>query len=311
MVKRNRDTEYNYEPTRRVRPRIDFPPIAPSYALPMITGRGRSYRKSAGSSKRSKPYRRYTRRYLGPKNRGPYARVNRSAPELKSREIDTQYIPISYGNMTIGATLTWGGTTPFPAANWTGNLNSGYTRCLNLLGTGTDIDQRIGRRVLNKSILLNMTWRLPDPVGDPLMGYPPPSPVAIRTILVWDYQPNGVNIVISDFLKPVLNQSATSVPAVTSPNNLNNRDRFRTLWDCRDTLSPGGDSLRTYEKYIKINRETTFSDGSTSADIGSVSTGALYLILLSDVFDYNSGNSSYIYYRPVCSYSSRFRFVDA
>lgn len=274
--------------------------------VPMQIGRARSYRRSSGGYRKSKyPYR---RRMLGPKNRGPYAKVNRVAPELKSREIDTQFFPVGFGNKA-GA-YTWGAPSNIPANTWTGTAQNGYSRCLNLLGAGTDIFERIGRKVFCKSLLLNITWRLPDRPGDPPPGSPGPLPASIRTIVVWDKQPNGVDINISDFLKPVLNQTGTAAPCPTSPNNLDNRDRFRTLWDCRDTLSPGGDSLRQYEKYIKINRETIFNNGTTSAEIGSVSTGALYVIFLSDLID-ASADPTYIYYRPLVSFSSRFRFTDA
>lgn len=307
MSKRGRDAYHSDLPDHSVHPNDrsfsrDNNAIIPLSAI--STGRVRSFRRSRTYSRAKGSY--YRRKYLGAKSRGPYARVNRNSPELKSREIDERYFPVAYGNQT--GTYAWGTGAPNPANNWTGTAQGGFLRALNLLGQGTDIDQRIGRKVLGKSILLQLSWRMfeaADSEGNTLT-----MPVQIRSMLVWDKQPNNVHATIGDILYSIYSQNNTVVPMPNSPNNLKNRDRFRVLWDCKDTLSPGGDSIRVYDKYLKLNKETIFTDGSTSADIGSISTGVLYLLLLSDALD-SEPSPATIIFRPMASFCSRYRFTDS
>lgn len=302
MSKRGRDVYHSDLPDRSVDRSFsrDNNAIIPLSAI--STGRARSFRRSKSFSRAKSSY--YKRKYLGARARGPYARINRNVPELKAREIDSRYFPVAYGNQV--GTYDWL-NAPNPALGWAGTASGGFLRALNLLAQGTDIDKRIGRKVMCKSLLLQLSWRLYDFTADD--GNTTTAPVQIRSMLVWDKQPNNVHATIEDILYSLFNQGGTQTPMPNSPNNLKNRDRFRTLWDCKDTLSPGGDSIRVYDKYIKINRETIFSDGSTSADIGSISTGVLYLLLLSDAVDV-SDPPNQIVFRPMASFCSRFRFTD-
>lgn len=308
MVKRNRDTsDYNedYPPSRSVKPRTD------SYIPPSGYARRTSYRRYGASSGAARYKSKYSsrKRYPGPKYRSIYARVNRNSPELKSIEIDARYFPVSYGDITAADTYAW---TPnsAPTNIWNGNAQHGHMQCINLIGTGTDISNRIGRKVMLKSLTLNAIWRMYDPSdGNETPGSASTAPTAVRIAIIWDKSPLGLYPALSQIFYPCLDYAAGNSPLPRSPLNLANRDRFRVLLDIRDTLSPGGDSLRQYDKYIKINKQTIFNDGSTSLNIGSIQTGALYLVALSDAHD-NQVDLTKVVFRPLLSYITRVRFTD-
>lgn len=148
------------------------------------------------------------------------------------------------------------------------------------VATGTDFTNRIGRKVCWKSFLLT--------------GYSIPQassaivPNLGRVMMIWDTQPNGVLPVMTD----ILLQSTS-----TSPMNLNNRDRFKVLWDKRvvngylnsvATLAVADQNIREVRKYKKINQETIF-DG-VAATIADVQTGAILLVTIGSAdttFAYN------------------------
>lgn len=166
---------------------------------------------------------------------------------------------------------------------------------------GSDFTQRIGRKILMKSLYLrymvgvkeafNMT------VGSTI------APGLCRLIVFVDYQPNGAVPTVTDLL------------AGTSPLaqlNLNNRDRFKILRDITHTFdafqllaanaSPAWcKTITCNEVYKKINVECIFNatSGGTVADINS---GALYTLFIST----NPGGGTHYQY----SMTSRVRYTD-
>lgn len=161
---------------------------------------------------------------------------------------------------------------------------------------GTDYNQRIGRKVMLKSVLFNGNHFPGATVGtDAAQG------CYSRFVIVYDSQPNSAATV------PV----GTDIFATNDPNtalNLNNRDRFKVLIDVRKQIgsfkyTTGVKSLMTgsppnayWNKYKKINLEQIFS--GTAATIGSIGTGALYFCFIGD--------------NPVCDvdYYTRVRYAD-
>lgn len=248
----------------------------------------------------------------------PYARgnavVNRASPELKYIERTEGHFPVTFGNDAAG-TFSYSGTNQQNYwTAWNGTFHTGYIACLNIVDTGAAADQRIGRKINLKSVVAKVDWRIKNVAASTT----PIEPVEIRTMLVWDKNPNGAYPSISDILQPVIVTPTTLdgdnnpilKPAPSSPNNLDNRDRFRTLWDQNDSLSPGGDSIRQYDKYMKLSGETIFS-GSTDYNISMIKTGALYIVLLSDGYDDVSMNESNVRKRPLCKYNVRVRYTDS
>lgn len=290
--KRKREDEDIYSSYKRLKSQ---PPL-------LTSGRSfRGYRRSSRRSTSSASYRpKYRYRYKPPYTRGPAASVNRVHPELKSILTDVKFLPVSFGNGGSGGssyphipTYQWAGAITSPFTNWDGTNISGVLIPLNAIPTGGNLAQRIGRTVYMKSVLLQATWRYnPDAATT--------TPASIRTMLVWDKQPNNNLPVLSDILEPVAYPGPSTFAMPTSPNNLSFRDRFRTLWDCHDTLNPQGDALREYDKYISLGSLQTVFPNNAVND-GTITSGALYLILLSDQVNDE---------RPWCRITARARFTD-
>lgn len=266
---------------------------------------GRRYsrfrRRSTNVYRRSNYRPRYAR-YGLPYTRGPAARVNVLYPEKKNVDIDLAPYPISFGNVDPNEDKAWDTTASNIFTAWDGDFSTGDLLLLNSIPAGSGQNNRVGRLVQMKSVLIQLTWRLRD--IDATGAAIPMFSCAIRSMLVWDKQPNNSQPVTSDILKAVLHiGNSYSMP--NSPNNLSYRDRFTTLWDCHDTLCSAGDNLRQYDKYIKLNKQSVWS--TNDGGVGSITTGALWLILLSDQED---ASGDVIKYRPVVKLTTRCRYTD-
>jgi len=148
---------------------------------------------------------------------------------------------------------------------------TGSVTLINGVATGTDFTNRIGRKVCWKSILIQGVTVPEDGGVAGTLG---------RIMLVYDSQPNGALPAVTDVLL-----TATSL----APLNLNNRDRFRVLWDKRvamgyfDTTATQSVADRTtieVRKYRKCNLETVF-DGTTAA-IGDIQSGSIFMLTISN-----------------------------
>jgi len=122
---------------------------------------------------------------------------------------------------------------------------------------GTSASQRVGRRVLLKSISIRFTWSiLPLPTTT--------QNVPLRLLCVYDKQTNG--------LAPV-SGAVLQVANFIGQKNLSNSERFIVL--CDQVFDPP--SPNTYAQgqvYRKLNLETVYSGiGDTIADIA---TGSIY-----------------------------------
>lgn len=163
---------------------------------------------------------------------------------------------------------------------------TGFVSPLNLIATGTDFTNRIGRKVCMKSFQLRCFIGL-ESLSNP-SGY--------RHILVYDKQTNGNTPAVTDILDNSVGGSLFNAMI-----NLNNRDRFVILWDKTSSLNQAGMNFIAYKKYKKLNHETVYS--GTTAAIGSIATGGLFLVTLGSV----AAGAADI--DQVCT--CRIRFVDA
>lgn len=163
---------------------------------------------------------------------------------------------------------------------------------LNGIATGTDYTNRIGRKITIKSILFRATV-VPNtssntPAGD-----------TTRHMIIYDSQPNGAAPAIADILQ---NSS------INDPLNLNNRDRFRVLFDqyvtmeaaqyAAGTLTAGSPGARQIKLYKKCNLEQIFNN--TGSTVASIQTGAVYYVVISG---FNNQSTSL--------WTSRIRFMDS
>lgn len=113
-----------------------------------------------------------------------------------------------------------------------------------------------------------------------------------RVILVLDKQSNGAQPLVTDIL-------ATNT--VVSPRNLDNRKRFKILYDKCHSLGTAGPANINTEFYFK-NQQThvAYYNGSNLGTIADIATNALYLLTISD----QATNL------PAINYYFRLRFID-
>lgn len=229
------------------------------------------------------------------------AAVNRAAAVLRARGAQPMAPPSTrgfyggYSNFRRG-----GGNRPelkfvdvvannvAVAATWTITLVNG-------IATGTDITNRVGRKMQMKSILFRSDWY--NATGNNVSVAQGASG---RCVIIYDAQPNsGAAPVGTDIF---------TTQTIQAPMNLNNRDRFKVLKDFTYTInafSTGatgilatGDAKNTFRKvFKKLNLETIFS--GVGATQGDISTGAVYICTCSDI-----ANASYT------DWASRIRFID-
>lgn len=149
---------------------------------------------------------------------------------------------------------------------------TGSVTALNLVATGTDINNRIGRKVMLKSVQVRGTVY---PVDDATQSG------SSRVMVVYDAQPNPSAIAtITDILQASEGDSY---------QNLNNRDRFKVLADYHLpvgrvsntatqtlTVSPGIHEINCFKS---VNLPVIFN-GTTTAVIGAITTGVLLLVTI-------------------------------
>lgn len=134
---------------------------------------------------------------------------------------------------------------------------TGLVTLINGVAQGTDFNTRIGRKFTMKSVLVR---------GDVRVGATPAS-TAWRVMVVLDRQANGVAPGITDII------NAANLAGVQT---LSFRDRFVVLMDKQGWLEQTDMQIRPFKWYHKCNLEVTNS--GTGATVGSIATGALYLV---------------------------------
>lgn len=177
------------------------------------------------------------------------------------------------------------GTTAITVAN-----TGGFT-LMNGLSLGTDISNRVGRKIQIKSILSRLTTF-------PLTTASTATGDIARVIIFQDMQSNGAAPSNTDLLQAA---------SYASPLNLANRDRFKILMDKTFTTSAtvyttgtltAGDPRPTFKKwYKKCNMETIFN-ANNNGNITDIASGSLYMFAIS------SGGAIRL------EYNHRVRFLD-
>jgi len=147
---------------------------------------------------------------------------------------------------------------------------TGTINLISGVAAGTDVQQRVGRKMTMKSILLRYFI-------NPVSTATAPSGDVVRVMLVYDTQTNGALPLVADILQNV---------TVQSPMNLNNRDRFKVLYDhwvsmnanlyTAGALTAGSPGTKFYKTFKSFSLDTIFS--GTAATIGSIATGAIYIV---------------------------------
>lgn len=160
--------------------------------------------------------------------------------------------------------------------------------CLNLVQQGAAYYNRIGTKINLKSLKLRLRFTVNTNLSN--------ANTTFRILVVYDKNNNGYPPVVQDILQSIY-QDGTSVLNVYSSVNINYRDRFEILLDEFITLPPvssptpgqfvivGGLAVPyTYEKYLKLKDRPQMYRGTASPiTIGSVVSGAIYLLPISDL----------------------------
>lgn len=141
--------------------------------------------------------------------------------------------------------------------------STGAVTLINGVALGTDIDDRIGRQVMLRSVEMK--------------GYVYPTAGTgvdqiHRVLLVYDRQCNGVAPAITDILKAV---------STTAVRNLNNRKRFKILMDKVFPVSASGEanSIHTYTFYRKLRHPMEFNAGNAGT-VADIQNGGLFVVTL-------------------------------
>jgi len=173
------------------------------------------------------------------------------------------------------------------------STTTGTITLLNGVATGTDYVNRIGRKIIMKSLLFRLVVN-PIPSGSVNGTFGD----ILRYIIVLDMQPNGVTFSGSDLL--------LNTGDVTAPLNLNNRDRFKVIADkmfkmpsfvtTTGSLTAGSPAPVCYKIYKKMSQEVIFN--ATGSTIGSIQTGALFCFQVCSTGVIES------------TFTSRVRFID-
>ena len=184
-------------------------------------------------------------------------------------------------------------------------------QALNIIQEGSAFYNRIGRKIMMKSIRL--TGQIV-----PSGNIPGPSSEYLRIMLVYDRQPNGAYPTASDLLTSYDNTGATTSTSF-SHLNMNNCERFVVLRDCRIGIPSDGTAAATnqvqaivdprgdkynIDMYVKLkDLETHYKASSNPAVIGDQASGALLLFLFGNVAAaaaaYNLAWSSRLRYHDV------------
>lgn len=164
--------------------------------------------------------------YYGKGYQGKFVkrRVPRPVPATRMPrrlEGETKYYDqFASATLGTGAAGAWTGTNVDPAAG----VNTLFVPIL-----GTDISNRIGRRVLLKSIKANFDVNIPALAGTNLGGR---DPAVIRLICFMDMQTNGAQATGDMLMGPI----GPSAIAEQHFQNLGNLGRFKILYDKRFTI---------------------------------------------------------------------------
>jgi len=179
--------------------------------------------------------------------RGPKGSTNQQAIRTGGWANPSKGGELKFCDTTVSTAITFNS-----AAFSTGQL-------LTAIAQGTDASNRIGRKVVLKSLLVRYAIKLG---STSTFGSP------VRILVVYDKQANATAPAITDVL---------TVDDFFAPNNLANRDRFVTIFDhITAPVSGGGDAQVADVLYKRINLETIYNSG-TDALIGSISSGSIYI----------------------------------
>jgi len=154
----------------------------------------------------------------------------------------------------------------FDVNDTTDVTTTGTVTPLNIIRLGSDDFNRVGRKLLVKSIQVRTRMALENTANGS----------TIRMALVYDKQTNGALPAIADIW-----DTGTAASPELAMNNLNNRDRFSILMDEVIQLDQAQAISYSNKFYKKVNLECVY--GIDAATIAEISTGGLYWVTIGSV----------------------------
>lgn len=141
---------------------------------------------------------------------------------------------------------------------------TGSVVLLNGASLGTDYNNRIGRKVIFKSLLIK---------GNAIATQATGTTQPYRFLIVYDKQTNGATPAVTDIL---------SLAGTRAPINLNNRDRFVVLVDLTGSVTDAtgtSDKIECFGRYTKLNLETTYNSNN-NGNVTDINTGGIFAVTL-------------------------------
>lgn len=139
--------------------------------------------------------------------------------------------------------------------------------CINEIGQGAAVNQRVGNKVVIRSIAHNCI----------LSATATPVLMTVRALLVYDRQTNGTAPTFADILANTAGASGFNAGV-----NIANRNRFQIIRDTRVTIDDAGNRMAPLKIYAKGYWPVEY--GANAGTIGDIRTGAIYLIMFTAQF---------------------------
>lgn len=264
----------------------------------------RSYSARRGFDFNSVPFKK--RRFVAPRTMSTAtlarAIAARTSYSRSRKGVDTHFAP--------------GGSSPVcNTADIVSNMaNTDFIFPINLIQAGSGSWQRIGRRCYNASLRLKgvITCQY---AGSNTQIVSTQSRV-LRCVIIHDRQPNGTLPIKSEIIQ-YKDQAGSEQGDYQGFLSYDNMNRFRILKDFEYTLDPPRDGANTataqaaistqkrFDHYLKLNIPTTYSADSQPAVIGDISTGAIYVMFLT-----NLGSTNPDYGQLSFVGNARLRYTD-
>lgn len=191
-------------------------------------------------------------------------------------------------------------TVDLAAATYTLNTTAVFTP-INIIQEGPGFNQRVGRKVMLKSLHLTGYLSSSGNVTTNTSEY-------TRILLVYDRQPNGAVPTLADVLQDVTFNGTTSTGAI-SGLNMNNSERFLIIRDSRFFSPSNGNAAALSDQvasnidytvnkcnlneFCRLNNLQTHYQASAGA-VTDISSGSLLLITFGNVAPGSEGYAAHL-----------------
>jgi len=167
----------------------------------------------------------------------------------------------------------------------------GILTLLNGIAPGTGASQRIGKKILMKSILFRAA------VGGNSGTFTIPFQGSVRFLIIQDKQTNATAPTVAQILE---------IATGTSPMNMDNRERFTVLANKSIPIDQsGGHQSGKVSVYKRLNLPTFFNAG-TAGTVADITSGSVYLLLIAEQSLVAPPTLD-----PITTWYSRIRYDDA